>query len=66
MVRRTAEQDGRKVHVTLTEAGRELVHEVLPGHLATEEELLAGLSPEQRRALADGLRALLESLGDGG
>lgn len=62
VTRRAADDDGRSVHVTLTPAGRDLVDEVLPGHLATEERILAGLTPEQRRALADGLRALLDSL----
>lgn len=62
VVRSAAADDGRSVHVTLTAAGSELVDEVLPGHLATEQELLGGLDAQQRRALADGLRALLESL----
>ncbi|WP_329396349.1 hypothetical protein [Streptomyces melanogenes] len=37
----------------------------LPDHLATEERLLAALGTDRRDALADTLRELLESLGDG-
>jgi len=63
LVRRTAAtDDGRSTHVTLTEAGRALVDEVIPGHLATEEGLLAGLDQQQRRDLAHGLSLLLQSL----
>jgi DNA-binding MarR family transcriptional regulator len=62
VTRTAATEDGRSVHVTLTDAGRELVDEVLPGHLATEQQLLAGLDAEQRQALATGLRVLLLSL----
>jgi DNA-binding MarR family transcriptional regulator len=54
--------DGRVVLVSLTPAGRELVDRVLPDHLATEERLIAGLTPEQRSALADLLRTLDGSL----
>ncbi len=63
LVRRSAaDGDGRSVHVTLTAAGRRLVDEVMPGHLETEQQILAGLSDRQRRDLADGLRRLLEHL----
>ena len=57
--------DGRVVVVTLTPAGRELVDRVLPDHLATEQRLLAALSPQQRTALADLLRTLDGSLDTG-
>jgi len=57
-------RDGRVVLVTLTPAGRELVDRVLPDHLATEERLLAPLTPDQRSALADLLRTLDGSLAD--
>ncbi|MFJ1709292.1 MarR family winged helix-turn-helix transcriptional regulator [Kitasatospora sp. NPDC088346] len=56
--------DGRVVQVALTEAGLALVDQALPDHLATEQALLAGLSPEERDRLAGTLRALLEALGD--
>lgn len=62
VTRAAAETDGRSVVVTLTDAGYRLVDEVLPGHLDTERQMLAGLTDEQRAALADGLRALLDSL----
>ena len=62
VTRTAAAQDGRSVLVTLTGTGLALVDEVLPGHLATEELMLAGLDPAQRDALAAGLRALLLSL----
>lgn len=50
--------DGRAVLVTLTDAGRRLVDEVLPAHLATEERLIAALGPADREALAALLRRL--------
>ena len=56
--RRPHPGDGRVVLVTLTPTGRELVDRVLPDHLATEERLLAALTPEQRATLAGLLRAL--------
>ena len=63
LVRRSAaENDARSVHVTLTATGSALVDQVMPGHLATEQDILAGLSQRQRRDLADGLRRLLEHL----
>ncbi|MEV6549119.1 MarR family transcriptional regulator [Streptomyces sp. NPDC051597] len=57
--------DGRVVQVALTPEGRALIDRALPDHLATEERLLAALAPDRRDALADTLRELLESLGDG-
>ncbi|MEJ3654309.1 MarR family transcriptional regulator [Actinomycetes bacterium KLBMP 9759] len=56
--------DGREVHVALTAAGLALVDRTLPDHLATEHRLLAALSPDERAALADTLRTILEALGD--
>lgn len=57
--------DGRVVEVALTAEGRALIDRALPDHLATEERLLAALGTDRRDALADTLRELLESLGDG-
>ena len=54
--------DGRVVHVSLTENGRELIDRALPDHVATEHRLLAALNPEERADLATTLRNLLESL----
>ena len=45
--------DGRGKKVALTADGLALVERVLPDHLATEESILAGLSPEERKALAE-------------
>jgi DNA-binding MarR family transcriptional regulator len=58
------ENDGRGVVVALTDAGRELIDQVLPDHLATENRLLSALSAEERTALADTLKQVLESFGD--
>lgn len=54
--------DGRVVHVSLTEAGQELIDHALPAHVATEHRLLASLTAEERAALATSLRNLLEAL----
>ena len=64
--RATAEGDGRSVHVSLTDAGHARVDEVLPGHLGTEQRLLAGLDERRRRELAEGLSRLLQSLDEAG
>ncbi|MFP7834900.1 MarR family winged helix-turn-helix transcriptional regulator [Marisediminicola sp. LYQ134] len=50
--------DGRGKFVQLTAAGRKLVDAVLPDHLATEEELLSPLSPDERNTLAELLSRL--------
>ncbi len=60
VVRGPHPDDGRGVLVTLTGAGRRLVDEVLPAHLATEERLLAPLTAAQRAELA-ALLALLDA-----
>lgn len=62
VTRSASDADGRSVRVALTARGRELVDEVFPGHLATQERLLAGLDAGQRQVLADALRDLLGSL----
>jgi len=56
--------DRRKVLVRLTQAGRELVDQVVGGHLDTERELLGTLSPTQQATLARLLRSVLVGLGD--
>ncbi|MFG6501951.1 MarR family winged helix-turn-helix transcriptional regulator [Microbacterium sp. P05] len=50
--------DKRGKFVRLTDAGRRLVDEVLPHHLATEEEVLAPLSARERATLAELLSRL--------
>ncbi|MGW7686140.1 MarR family winged helix-turn-helix transcriptional regulator [Kribbella sp. NPDC054772] len=64
VTRAPSETDRRGVQVTLTQEGLDLIDKVLPTHVDTEEQLLAGLSAADRDRLAGLLRALLESLGD--
>jgi DNA-binding MarR family transcriptional regulator len=64
LVVRARADDRRKVIVRLTPAGRALVDEVAGGHMATEREILASLSPPQQRELARLLRTVLLALGD--
>lgn len=64
VTRTPSASDGRVVHVALTDDGRTLIDRALPDHVETENQLLAALTPAERDALADGLRHLLESLGD--
>jgi DNA-binding MarR family transcriptional regulator len=54
--RRTCESDVRAVYAVLTDSGEARLSEAAPGHVALVRELLMDvLSPEQLRALADGL-----------
>ncbi|MFZ4895453.1 MarR family winged helix-turn-helix transcriptional regulator [Plantibacter sp. Mn2098] len=53
VVRRRSETDGRGTVVALAEAGRRLVEQALPDHLATERRLLADLSPADQTVLAE-------------
>ena len=64
LVERAAAGDRRKVLVRLTPAGRALVDEVAPGHLATEREVLSVLTARQQRDLVHLLRVLLVGLDD--
>ena len=65
LVRRAPDPDDRRsVRVQLTPAGRALVDDLLAGHVANEERILAALSPAERELLAGLLRTLSESLGD--
>ena len=63
ITRGRSEADGRAVVVTLTEAGREALDTALPDHLATERDMLAGLSAAERDQLAGLLRNWLVALG---
>ena len=65
LVERVGTTDRRKVIVRLTSAGLALVDEVAVAHMATEAEILADLTPRQRRDLAALLRTALLTLGDG-
>ena len=55
--------DRRAARVSLTDAGRTLVDDLLPDQLTTEASLLAGLTPPQQQQLAELLRRLLRSWG---
>ncbi|WP_240796443.1 MarR family transcriptional regulator [Streptomyces sp. RFCAC02] len=54
----------RSVLVTLTDAGRALLDDVLPAHIANEYRLIGALDPEEQDRLAALLRKLLTGLGD--
>lgn len=56
--------DRRRVIVRLTDAGREVVDDVVDGHMATEREIVARLTSAQRDELVASLRTLLVGLGD--
>lgn len=56
--------DRRSRAVELTDAGRELVDQVMASRLKHEKRLLAGLRKRQRRDLAATLRDLCLALGD--
>jgi DNA-binding MarR family transcriptional regulator len=64
LVERAASSDRRKVIVRLTERGLDTVDTVVQSHMATEHEILAGLSKQQQRELARLLRTTLLHLGD--
>jgi DNA-binding MarR family transcriptional regulator len=64
LVERASADDRRKVIVRLTPQGLDLVDDVVAGHMATERDILAALSPRQQRELARLLRTVLLSLGD--
>lgn len=57
-------QDRRAIRIRLTTAGRTLIDELLPLHMANEQRLLAPLDKQDRAHLSDLLRTLTESLGD--
>jgi DNA-binding MarR family transcriptional regulator len=44
-------EDGRGVHVGLTEAGLARIEEAVASHVATQHRIVAGLDPAERRAL---------------
>jgi DNA-binding MarR family transcriptional regulator len=62
VARRLDPGNRRSILVTLTDEGRARVDTAVADHVATEEELLAGLPAADRRALDDLLRRLLASL----
>lgn len=62
--RQTDPVSRRRVLVSLTDKGLDLVNGAVEGHVANEERLLAGLSAEEQDQLVGLLRTLLISLGD--
>ncbi len=54
--------DGRLVLVGLTATGLDLIDRAVADHAANESEIIAGLSPRQRKQLTDLLRVLLQSV----
>jgi DNA-binding MarR family transcriptional regulator len=57
-------EDGRGALITLTARGRELFEACAPEHLANSEELLAGLTENEREQLGELLGKLLYTLED--
>ena len=56
-----SDADRRMVNVSLTERGRALIEQVLPGHVTCIAELMSHLDPDEQRALA----TLCKKLGHG-
>lgn len=54
----------RSVLIDLTRSGRDLVDDIVVGHIDNENRLLASLTPDDRDHLAGLLRTLLTALGD--
>ncbi|HLU18398.1 MAG TPA: MarR family transcriptional regulator [Pusillimonas sp.] len=64
-IRRLAnETDGRGVIVELTEQGRRLVEPAMRDHAETEKKLVAALSPEEQRLMAQALKLLMHAHSD--
>ncbi|MEV4435778.1 MarR family transcriptional regulator [Streptomyces sp. NPDC049555] len=62
LARRPDERDRRVAHLSLTDAGRELIDRLVPQQLAYEQDLLAGLGRERQEELAGTLARLLVHL----
>ncbi len=59
VARRPDERDRRMAHLSLTEAGRELIDRLIPHQLEYEQALLAGLGKDRQDELAETLAELL-------
>ncbi|MGZ8771026.1 MAG: MarR family winged helix-turn-helix transcriptional regulator [Aeromicrobium sp.] len=66
VTRRVSTVDARARLIRLTDKGRRLVDEVLVEHVANEARLIAGLSADDREALAALLRKLGKSIEEAG
>ncbi|MEX2550920.1 MAG: MarR family transcriptional regulator [Nitriliruptoraceae bacterium] len=64
VTRETDASNRRRVLITLTDQGRELIDEVLTHHLDVEAGLLSALEPQEQTQLAGLLQRLLVDLGD--
>ncbi len=62
IARRADPRDGRGALVSLTERGRELFEAAVPEHLANAQEIVAGLTDQERHQLAALLAKLLYTL----
>ncbi|HZE40522.1 MAG TPA: MarR family transcriptional regulator [Stackebrandtia sp.] len=64
VTRQTDPDNRRKVRVSLTPEGLELVERAFGGHVANEDRMLEALDSGEREQLAGLMRKLLVSLGD--
>lgn len=65
LVERAADPtDRRKVLVRLTPRGKDLVDEIVGGHMGVEHEILQDLDQQDLSNLADSLRSILLGMGD--
>ncbi|AQA05470.1 MarR family transcriptional regulator [Mycobacterium sp. MS1601] len=64
LVRQKSERDGRVVLLALTDAGRAVVDDEMPRRIADDEDMIAGLDPDERETLADLLRKICATLGE--
>lgn len=62
VTRETDASDARVRWVQLTDAGLSLVEELIPEHLAVEEQLLSGIGARRRQRLTEDLAVLLADL----
>src|SRR4051794_12423211 len=62
VTRTVSEHDARSRRIRLTDAGFALVDRLMADHVANEARLVSGLSPDDRRRLADLLRRWGQSL----
>jgi DNA-binding MarR family transcriptional regulator len=61
--RHASARDRRSVDVRLTQKGLDLIDEILPHHVANEQEALASLSPREQEQLDRLLAKLIRGLG---
>ncbi|MGA5868061.1 MarR family winged helix-turn-helix transcriptional regulator [Streptomyces cinereoruber] len=64
VARESVPGDRRSLHVTLTDAGRDLVDAAVEGHVQNQRKLLSALDENDRAEFSRMLRTLLVSLGD--